>query len=304
MNYRHAYHAGNFADVFKHIVLARILLSLKRKETPFRVIDTHAGAGLYDLSGDEATRAGEWRDGVGRLDAMRMSDAAEEIAAPYRAAFADARREHGASIYPGSPEIARRLTRAQDRIILSEAHAPTAAALREAMGRDRRVKILPQDGWITLNAVVPPPERRGLALIDPAFESPDEFATIARHLPAAWRKWPTGIYTLWYPVKDVAIVERFMAGIVDAGVRKVLRAELFVDDPAARGLNGCGMMIVNPPWGLDDELAILLPELVRLLTRGRKARWRKEWLAPEQVGMPTVETTATSRPSASGRKRP
>lgn len=295
MNYRHAFHAGNFADVLKHIVLARILLRLAQKETPFRVIDTHAGAGLYDLSGDEATRAGEWRDGVARLDVQRMSPAAEEIAAPYRALIEEVRSAHGAMIYPGSPEIARRLARPQDRILLSEAHFPTADALRSAMGRDRRVKILAQDGWTTLKAAIPPPERRGLVLIDPAFERSDEFALIARALPAAWRKWPTGVYALWYPIKDVGVVERTMREIAASGVEKALRAELFVDDPAARGLNGCGLLILNPPWTLADELEILLPELARLLGRGA-ARWRNERLAPERAPVPSDAPATSAKP--------
>ncbi|WP_342360692.1 23S rRNA (adenine(2030)-N(6))-methyltransferase RlmJ [Terrarubrum flagellatum] len=284
MNYRHAFHAGNFADILKHLTLARILAALKRKDGAFRIIDTHAGAGLYDLSGDEAGRAGEWRDGVARLDDARMSDAAEALADDFRAALADVRRERGASIYPGSPEIARRLMRAQDKLILSEAHIGTADALRGAIGRDRRVKILPQDGWITLNAVIPPPERRGVVLIDPAFEDADEFAVIAKKLPQAVRKWPTGIFALWHPIKDPAIVERFMRAMVEAGVEKMLRAELAVDRPEARGLPACGMLIVNPPFTLHDELEILLPELARLLGRSA-ARWRNDWLAPERAAV-------------------
>ncbi|MET0605683.1 MAG: 23S rRNA (adenine(2030)-N(6))-methyltransferase RlmJ [Beijerinckiaceae bacterium] len=293
MNYRHAFHAGNFADVFKHIALTRILLALKRKETPFRVIDTHAGAGLYDLSSDEAQRSGEWRDGVARLDGARMSDAAEALAAPYRAVIAEVRHDHGADIYPGSPEIARRLIRAQDRLILSEAHGDTADALRGAIGRDRRMKILRQDAWMTLNAVIPPSEKRGLALIDPAFEAADEFAIIARALPAAQRKWPTGIYALWHPSKDPDIVERAMRAMRDAGVEKALRAELFVDEPQARGLAGCGMLILNAPYMLADELSVLLPELARVMARG-VARWRCEWLAPERSPMPSAIATDAS----------
>lgn len=299
MNYRHAFHAGNFADVFKHIVLTRILDRLTRKDAPFRVIDTHAGVGLYDLAGDEATRAGEWRGGVALLNQERMNAAAEEIAAPYRALIGDVRRAHGPTIYPGSPEIARRMTRPQDRLLLAEAHSDTADALRAALGRDRRVKILAQDGWTVLKAAIPPPERRGLALIDPAFEQPNEFATIARALPAAWRKWPKGVYALWYPIKDVGVVERAMHEIAQSGVEKALRAELFIDDPAARGLNGCGMLIINPPWTLAEDLNALLPELARLLGRGA-ARWRNDWLAPERAPVPSDAPAASVKPS--GRK--
>ncbi|MBN9062864.1 MAG: 23S rRNA (adenine(2030)-N(6))-methyltransferase RlmJ [Rhizobiales bacterium 65-9] len=301
MNYRHAFHAGNFADVLKHVVLARLLAALQKKETPLRVIDTHAGAGLYDLAGDEATRGGEWRDGIGRLDAARLNDSAEALIAPYRSVVDAVRESAGATIYPGSPEIARRMARAQDRVLLSEAHPATAAALRAAMTRDRRVKVLAQNGWTTLNAAIPPPERRGIVLIDPAFESPDEFSLIARALPAAWRKWPTGVYALWHPIKDGAVVERFMTRIVEAGVEKILRVELLVSAPEAQGLRGCGMLVVNPPWTLKDELDALLPDLTRLLRRGPGARWRNEWLAPERTAVPTGGPTATSHPSTQGR---
>ena len=194
MNYRHAFHAGNFADVLKHAVLALILSHLRRKDAPFRVIDTHAGIGLYDLEGDEASRTGEWRGGIGRLDEADIPAGIAERLAPYLTVVGDIRRAHGPFIYPGSPEISRRLTRAQDRVVLIEKHPEDAALLAANMKRDQRVKVVELDGWTALKAYVPPPEKRGVVLIDPPFEEAGELARMARGVTAAWSKWRTGIY--------------------------------------------------------------------------------------------------------------
>ncbi len=299
MNYRHAFHAGNFADILKHLALTRLLIALQRKETPLRVIDTHAGAGLYDLSGPEALRSGEWRDGVARFDEGPLDGAAETLAAPFRALLSAVRRDHGSSAYPGSPEIARRLARPQDRMSLVEAHGDTATLLDAAIGRDRRATLLAQDGYVALNALIPPPERRGLALIDPAFEQADEFAALARALIAAWRKWPTGLYAVWHPVKDAAIVEAFMRAVVAGGVAKVLRIELQVAPADMRGLGGCGLVVVNPPYRFDEEMTLLLPALAQRLARGA-ARWRCDWLARER----SATSSASPAPPAGRSRRP
>ncbi|MGL4496372.1 MAG: 23S rRNA (adenine(2030)-N(6))-methyltransferase RlmJ [Beijerinckiaceae bacterium] len=281
MNYRHAFHAGNFADIFKHIILTLLLQHLRIKPAAFRIIDTHAGAGLYDLSSDEARRTGESADGIGRFDAARMNDAAEEIVAPFRAILNAFRDAHGAHAYPGSPEIARRLLRDNDRLVLNELHGPTHAALRRALGQDARVRFLTLDAAVALRASVPPPEKRGLVLIDPAFEQPDEFEIVADSVTAAWRKWPAGIYAIWYPVKQAGLVEGFMQAIARSGIEKVLRTELHVDAIHAPGLNANGMLVINAPWTLPQQLETVLPELARLLGRGR-AGWRCEWLVPER----------------------
>lgn len=233
MNYRHAYHAGNFADVMKHALFARLLVHLRKKPAPFRIIDTHAGIGLYDLAGEKASKTLEWRDGIGRL-AEPLADEAEALLEPYRAALAAAQERGGASAYPGSPFIAAQGMRREDRAIFIEKHPRDVVRLREAMGRDKRCKVIELDGWTALNAMIPPPERRGIVLIDPPFERPDEFAHLGAALASAVAKWPTGIYAVWYPVKDVRDVDAFAALLARAGLRKVLRLELMVDAAGRR----------------------------------------------------------------------
>jgi 23S rRNA (adenine2030-N6)-methyltransferase len=276
MNYRHAFHAGNFADVVKHAVLARILVHLCRKETPFRVLDTHAGSGIYDLGGSQAERTGEWRGGIGRVLGATLPDEAAALLAPYLEAIAALRGESGGDLYPGSPEIARRLTRRQDRLILTEKHPVDAASLAEAMAADRRVKVLQQDAWTALKAHLPPRERRGLIIVDPPFEHPDEFSRMEDGLREALARFSTGIYALWYPIKDPAIPAEFAAALAQlAEPREAVTIELFVKAPAdPRQLNGCGMAIVNPPWTLADECGVMLDALVPVLRQGAGAMCR------------------------------
>jgi 23S rRNA (adenine2030-N6)-methyltransferase len=279
MNYRHAFHAGNFADVFKHVLLTRIVVYMLRKPTALRVIDTHAGAGCYDLAGAEALRTGEARDGVLRLRAAIEAGAAHAPAAlallePYLAAL-----ELAQPLYPGSPLIAAGLLRPQDRLVCCELHAPTAAALAARLGR--RGKVVERDGYMALKAFLPPPERRGVALIDPPFETPDEFARLAAALGSAWRKWPTGVYVVWYPIKDTTAVAGFEAALRREGVARALRLALQVAQPWPDGpLAASGLVVVNPPFGLEDEARILLPFLAANLAVGPDAAWRVDWLSP------------------------
>lgn len=274
MNYRHGFHAGNFADVLKHAVLARILLHLDAKPTPYRVIDTHAGVGRYDLGSEEALRTHEWKDGVARLDRSPLAPAAETLLAPYRAVLAAVRAECGPDAYPGSPWFCRHAMRPFDRLIAAELHPPTYRKLAEVLGRDSRSKALAIDGWTALRANTPPKERRGLVLIDPPFEEKDEFATLTRQFIAAHRKWPTGIYMLWYPIKDRRAVETMVEEVLDAGIGRLLRLEIDVDRPeAAGGLGATGLLIANPPWKLAEDMQILLPALTERLAQGQRPRY-------------------------------
>jgi len=278
VNYRHAFHAGNFADVMKHVFLVRILVHLQRKQTPFRVIDTHAGSGLYDLTAEEAERTREWREGVGRLDEP-FAPAVEELIAPYRAILA---KLHGRdpTAYPGSPLIARELLRRQDRAIFVELHRADYAALARHFARDRLAKALHLDGWTALHALVPPKERRGLALIDPPYEEPGELTRLAAEMAKALRKWPTGIFMGWYPIKDPADVERPAAMLAEAAGHKGLRLELMIDASAApERLNGCGIFVLNPPWILSEEAELILPALAERLARASFGAFRCEPLA-------------------------
>ena len=282
MNYRHAFHAGNFADVVKHAVLARILVHLAGKPAAFRVIDTHAGAGLYDLAGAEASRTGEWRDGIGRLAAAELAPQVRELIAPYLDVVTGFNRGTPIITYPGSPALARALLRRQDRLTACELEPGAARTLADQLGGDLRIKVIAIDGWTALKAYVPPKERRGLVLIDPAFEQPDEFTRLADALIAAHRKWPTGIYQLWYPIKDRREGEAFARRLADSGIPKILRVEVEVAPIDPERLNGSGLVIVNPPWTLERELKILLPALMSVLARTGKGDVRIDWLVREK----------------------
>jgi 23S rRNA (adenine2030-N6)-methyltransferase len=283
MNYRHAFHAGSFADVVKHIVLVRILLHLRAKPAAFRVIDTHAGAGLYDLAGDEAARGGEWREGIGRLVAAAIGEEARALVAPYLDAVAACNGGAGRlAVYPGSPLLVRSLLRPQDRLIACELEPNAAATLARNLRRDVRSKAVAIDGWTALNAYVPPKERRGVVLIDPPFEDAADSQRLAHGLAAAHRKWPGGIYLLWYPIKEREAPDALARRLRQSGVGKILRAELRVAVPAASTrLAACGLIVVNPPWTLAGELEILLPELAAALA-GAEGAHRVDWLAGEK----------------------
>jgi 23S rRNA (adenine2030-N6)-methyltransferase len=280
MNYRHAYHAGNFADVVKHAVLARIVAHLKEKPAAFRVIDTHAGAGLYDLAGPEASRTGEWREGVGKLVAAELAPAARDLLAPYLDAIV-AFNPAALRVYPGSPVLLQHWLRPQDRLIACEREPHGARALMARLRGDQRAKAVAIDGYTALNAYVPPKERRGLVLIDPPFEQPDEFEQVVGALVGAHRKWPTGIYALWYPIKDDR-PQALSRRLVRLDLPRTLQAELIL--PERDGLRGSGLILVNPPWRLEVELGLLLPALFRLLadSEPRPADTPVRWLAGER----------------------
>jgi len=280
MNYRHAYHAGNFADVIKHAVLSRIVTHLKEKPAAFRVIDTHAGAGLYDLAGPEASRTGEWRDGIGKLVAAERAAETRHLLAPYLEAIA-AFNPAGLKVYPGSPALLQHWLRPQDRLVACEREPNAARALGARLRGDRRARAVAIDGYAALNAYVPPKERRGLVLIDPPFEEPDEFDALAQGLASAHRKWPTGVYVLWYPIKDARETDRFSRRLARLALPRTLQAELVL--PNREGLRGSGLILVNPPWRLPDELAVLLPALFRLLagSDAAPANTAVRWLTSE-----------------------
>src|ERR1700704_1225271 len=219
MNYRHAFHAGGFADVIKHIVLVRMLTYLQEKQAPFRVIDSHAGAGVYDLTSDEARRGGEWLTGIARIMQARFSETAAPLLKPYLDIVRAFNPKAELKAYPGSPLIARALLRPQDRMTACEVEPKARKRLIEALRRDTQARVVDLDGWTALPAFVPPKERRGLVLIDPSFEQKDEFETLADGFAEAYAKWPTGSYRLWYPVKSRRVTDglaRHVAAVADA----------------------------------------------------------------------------------------
>jgi len=279
MNYRHAYHAGNFAEVIKHAVLARVVAHLRDKPAAFRILDTHAGAGLTDLAGPEASRTGEWRDGIGRLRNASLDDRVRALLAPYLDAVESCNPRDRLAAYPGSPVMARAWLRLQDRLVACELEPDAAAALTRRMRGDGRVKVVPIDGWTALNAYLPPKERRGAVLIDPPFEQPGEFTRLAEGLVAAHRKWASGIYLAWYPIKDRAECEAFGRKLARTGIPKILRAELTITpDRATARLAGSGLIVINPPWTLEPDLAVLLPALAAVLGRERPGTFRLDCL--------------------------
>ncbi len=278
MNYRHAFHAGNHADVLKHLTLTRLIALLSRKEAPFAYLDSHAGLGLYDLAGDAASRTGEWQVGIGRLwQAERVPPAVAE----YRAAVAALNPDGALRYYPGSPELARRLSREQDRLYLNEKHPEDGRLLKENMAADRRVAVHLGEGWHLPRALLPTREKRALLLIDPPFEQADELQRCVAALDEAIGRMRQAVVAIWYPIKDERQLKRFYQGLEGSAAPKLLRAELRVhpaDDPGR--LAGSGLAIANPPWGLEDELRELLPWLAGQLAQSQGG-WRLDWPIPD-----------------------
>jgi len=276
LNYRHVYHAGNFADVLKHVVLSLVIGHLKAKPTPFRVIDTHAGTGIYDLGSDEAQRTGEWREGIGRLlaPAQPVPDDVAEILAPYLSAVWALNPSGVLARYPGSPLVARHLMRTGDQLIANELHPDDFEQLRQNVGRLPDSKVLSLDGWMALRSLLPPKERRGVVLIDPPFEVAGEIDRIDRGLLEAQRRFEGGCFIAWYPVKDPTPINSLHKSVTQSSRRDVLRADLYIRDPLrADMLNGCGLVVLNPPYTLNDKLNILLPFLVECLGQTVGARF-------------------------------
>jgi 23S rRNA (adenine2030-N6)-methyltransferase len=279
VNYRHAFHAGNFGDVLKHIVLVGLLDRLVQKDKPLFFLDTHAGRGRYDLEGEAARRSGEAASGIGRLAA---AGALPPLADRYLSLVRGFDEANAPRIrwYPGSPALAAMMLRPGDRAAFCELAPQEASRLRQELGRDRRFAVHDRDGYEALKGLLPPKERRGLVLIDPPYETQEqELKTVAEALAAAQQRWVQGVYAAWYPVKRAEATASFHRSLVACGVTKALVAELSVH-PAVSGvgLNGSGMILLNPPWKLDEELAATLPAVHRALAPGGAGGTRVEWL--------------------------
>jgi 23S rRNA (adenine2030-N6)-methyltransferase len=280
VNYQHAFHAGNFADVHKHAVLARILVHLRMKPAGFRIIDTHAGAGRFDLLSSEASRGGEWQNGIGRLWRASPSAELKDFLQSYLAAVSGLNPGGTLRIYPGSPAIVQTLLRATDRLVACELEPKAARQLQGLFRGDRRSKALAIDGWMALGAYVPPKERRGLVLIDPPFEESDDFSRLSNELAAAHRKWPAGIYLLWYPIKRRDAPDALVRRLRKLALPNLLRSEIIMAPAQGdAGLAGSGLILVNPPFRLDTELRARLPELGRILSG--EAACSVDWLTKQ-----------------------
>jgi 23S rRNA (adenine2030-N6)-methyltransferase len=283
MNYRHAYHAGNFADVLKHAVLALVIEHLKLKPAPFRVIDTHAGLGIYELGSEAAAKTGEWRDGIGRIVRAELPPEAAAALAPYLGVVRVLNGEGSLARYPGSPLLARHLMRESDRLVVNELHPEDRTALAALFARDEQTKVLTLDGFTALKALLPPKERRGVVLVDPAYEVPGELERLVQGLKEVERRFATGTILLWYPIKDQRQIAAFRRQIAELGFAKALAVELLVRKPDdATRLNGAGLIVVNAPFTLSAKLAALMPELARLLAQAPGASYRLEELGRER----------------------
>ena len=280
MNYRHIFHAGSFTDVMKHAVVALILERLRTKETPFGVLDTHAGIGRYDLTSQQAGRTGEYLGGIARV--MAAADRLPPELAPYMNAVRELNPEPDRlRWYPGSPRLARQLMRPQDRLLLAELHPEDVETLRREFARDRNTSVQHMDGYHAIKAHLPLKERRGMVLVDPPFEVTDEFERMTKALVTGHGRWPTGIYALWYPIKERPAVWRFHEALERTGIRRILNAELTIhEEDTHQRLNGCGMIVVNPPWQLDQNLEVALPALHEAMA-AQAGGTRVEWLVPE-----------------------
>jgi 23S rRNA (adenine2030-N6)-methyltransferase len=285
--YRHLFHAGNFADVFKHALLTRLLLLLVRKDKPLLYLDTHAGTGLYDLSHPWARKLAECDDGIARL--WKLSDP-PLLLMPYIEAVRAENPDNALRLYPGSPRIARRLLRPGDRMALSELNRDDCAALARLFERDRQVAVRCFDGYQALKALLPPSERRALVLIDSSFDRSAELARLTEALASAHKRFATGVYALWYPLMAPATMHGFDRGIIATGVRKILQLELApLPEGWTLSLRGCGLLVVNPPFGFEPEARSLLAWLGPVLSQmdeassatGPGAGVRVRWLVPE-----------------------
>jgi 23S rRNA (adenine2030-N6)-methyltransferase len=280
MNYRHAFHAGNHADVLKHAVLARIIHLLKAKDKPFAFLDAHSGIGVYDLESSQALKTGEWRGGILKM-AEPFEDAVERVLLPYRQVLAAMNSNGGGRFYPGSPKIALDLLRAGDRVVANELHPEDFAALRDLMGHDKRLRITSLDAMQSVKAELPFNERRGLVLIDPPYEILDETERTVKTLVLGHRRFATGVFVIWYPVTTEAFATHFVTAVQSTGLANMLHIELRVKAAIERGgLAGSGLVIVNPPWGLEADLTSLMPALAARLGLGEWGRSHVKWLTP------------------------
>ncbi|MFT3987377.1 23S rRNA (adenine(2030)-N(6))-methyltransferase RlmJ [Aestuariivirga sp.] len=280
MNYRHAYHAGNHADVLKHVVLARVIEHLKIKDKPFRVIDAHAGIGIYDLAGLEAGKTGEWEGGIGRMGAV-FPPHVEELLKPYRRVLAELNGDGPVIRYPGSPWLAAALMRLQDRLIANELHPADRTLLADCFRPDGRVMVQGLDAAACVKASLPPPERRGLILIDPPYEVKDEAERAIQMLADGVRRFATGCFLLWYPVKADGLEGQISDAAAAMEIPGTLRIELRVRESfKGGGLAGSGLIIINPPWRIDEELGVLVPALAGRLGKGDWGQGTISWLLP------------------------
>ncbi|XBS69661.1 23S rRNA (adenine(2030)-N(6))-methyltransferase RlmJ [Acerihabitans sp. KWT182] len=279
LSYRHSFHAGNHADVLKHTVLSLILSAMKEKEKPFLYLDTHAGAGRYLLNSDRAERTGEYHDGIARIWQREDCPA---LLAPYLTVINHYNRGGTLRYYPGSPLIARQLLREHDRLHLTELHSSDYPLLRGEFQKDARAEVQRADGYQQLKSQLPPPSRRGVILIDPPYEMKTDYQDVISGIQEGYKRFATGVYALWYPVVLRQQVKRILAGLEKTGIRRILQIELAISpDSDRRGMTASGMIVVNPPWMLEQQMNELLPWLHQALAPEGHGHTLTRWVVPE-----------------------
>jgi len=279
LSYRHSFHAGNHADVLKHTVQSLILESLKEKEKPFLYLDTHAGAGRYKLSGEHAERTGEYLEGIARI--WQQDDLPEELES-YIGAVKAFNQSGQLRYYPGSPLIARHLLREQDSLQLTELHPSDFPLLRSEFQKDNRARVERADGYTQLKAKLPPVSRRGLILIDPPYEIKTDYQDVVKGISEGYKRFATGTYALWYPVVLRQQIKRMIRDLEETGIRRILQIELAVrPDSDQRGMTASGMIVINPPWKLEQQMANVLPWLHKKLVPAGTGSTTLSWIVPE-----------------------
>ncbi len=277
LSYRHSFHAGNYADVLKHIVLVEILQHLAKKQKAFEYIDTHAGAGLYHLASVQAEKLREYRNGIGRLSVADWPELAD-----YLSVIAAVNPDQGLTYYPGSPVIAQHFMRPQDRSWLYELHPQDAELLLQNMNKDRRVRVMHEDGLKGLLSLLPPVSRRGVVLVDPSYEIKSDYDAVVQTIVRAYAKFATGCYAIWYPVVERSRISRLETQFINSGIKNIQRFELGVTaDSAQRGMTASGMIVINPPWQLMATMNSLLPKLVSTLSDDAAAYYKCDILVAE-----------------------
>ncbi|HIH0818518.1 TPA: 23S rRNA (adenine(2030)-N(6))-methyltransferase RlmJ [Vibrio cholerae] len=278
LSYRHSFHAGNHADVLKHIVQSLILNSLQQKEKPFVYHDTHSGVGRYDLTHEWSEKTGEYKQGIARV--WQQDNIPAELDS-YLDAIRQLNQGETLRYYPGSPRVARAHLREQDRMVLTELHPSDYPLLEQEFHRDRQVSIYKEDGFARLKASLPPQERRGLVLIDPPYELAKEYRDVVRAIAQSYKRWATGIYAIWYPVVNRCDIDDMLEGLQGLGIRKILQIELGVaPDTNERGMTASGMIVINPPWTLESQMQTILPFLKQAIAPAT-GHYKVEWVVPE-----------------------
>ncbi|EEY97904.1 hypothetical protein VOA_002920 [Vibrio sp. RC586] len=278
LSYRHSFHAGNHADVLKHIVQSLILNSLQQKEKPFVYHDTHSGVGRYDLTHEWSEKTGEYKQGIARV--WQQDNIPAELNS-YLDAIRQLNQGETLRYYPGSPRVARAHLREQDRMVLTELHPSDYPLLEQEFHRDRQVSIYKEDGFARLKASLPPQERRGLVLIDPPYELAKEYRDVVQAIAQSYKRWATGIYAIWYPVVNRCDIDDMLEGLQGLGIRKILQIELGVSpDTNERGMTASGMIVVNPPWTLESQMQTILPFLKQAIAPAT-GHYKVEWVVPE-----------------------